>query len=111
MIRLFLTLETLLFLGAASLHFGLLAKGHEHSKARIAELIIALVLLAGLVFTFIQPANQLQIGRMVQGFALFGTAIGIFTIIIGVGPRSVPDYILHTCMVILLVWGLFYVPA
>ena len=108
MIRLFLVLETLLFFTASSLHFGLLGKGHEHPKARIAELIIGLVLLAGFVFTFIQPANQVLIGRIVQGFALFGTAVGIFTIIVGVGPRSVPDYILHFCMVTLLVSGLLF---
>lgn len=108
MIRLFLIFEALLFLAASLLHFGLLVKGHEHSKARVAELIIGLVLLTGLVFTFLQPANQIQIARVVQGFALFGTAVGIVTIIIGIGPRSVPDYILHFCMVTLLVLGLFY---
>ena len=109
MIRLFLILETLLFLAASSLHFGLLAKGYEHSKARVAELVIGLVLLTGFIFTFLQPENQIQIGRMVQGFALFGTCIGIFTILVGVGPRSVPDYMLHACMVALLVWGLFFI--
>jgi len=109
MIRLFLILETILFLAASSLHFGLLAKGYEHSKARVAELVIGLVLLAGLVFTFFLPANQIQIGRMVQGFALFGTTIGIFTILVGVGTRSATDYILHICMVTLLVWGLFFI--
>lgn len=55
MIRLFLFLEILLFLGASLFHFGLLDKGHEHSKARVAELIIGLVLLAGFVFTFLKP--------------------------------------------------------
>ena len=62
MIRLFLILEMLLFFAASSLHFGLLAKGHEHSKARVAELVIGLVLLSGFVFTFLQPANQVLIG-------------------------------------------------
>ncbi len=108
MIRLFLIIETLLFLAASALHFGLFSKGHEHSKARIAELVIGLVLLAGFVFTFLQPANQIQIARIVQGFALFGTVVGIFTIIVGIGPRSVIDYLLHACMVTLLVWGLFF---
>ncbi len=109
MIRLFLILEMLLFFAASSLHFGLLAKGHEHSKARIAELVIGLGLLAGFVFTFIQPANQILIARIVQGFALFGTVVGIFTIIVGVGSRSVIDYTLHACMVTLLVCGLFFI--
>lgn len=51
----------------------------------------------------------MQIGRMAQGFALLGTCVGIFTIIVGIGPRTVPDYILHLCMVTLLVWGLFFI--
>jgi hypothetical protein len=41
-----------------------------------------------------------------QGFALLGTLVGIFTIIVGVGPRTTPDVIYHIAMVGLLVWGL-----
>jgi hypothetical protein len=35
-----------------------------------------------------------------------GTLVGIFTIIVGVGPRSVPDVVYHIVMVLVLVWGL-----
>ena len=106
MVRLFLIFEILLFLTASLLRSGLLIKGHEHSKARIAELGIGLVLLAGFVFTFLQQVNQIQIVLIVQGFALVGTFVGIFTIFIGIGPRSVPNYILHICMVTILAGGL-----
>jgi hypothetical protein len=41
-----------------------------------------------------------------QGFALLGTAIGIFTITIGVGPRTAPDVAYHAFIVIVLAAGL-----
>src|SRR6266480_546693 len=42
----------------------------------------------------------------VQGFALIGTFVGVFTIAIGIGPRTVPDLVIHAIMVLELVWGL-----
>ncbi len=106
MIRLFLILQSVLFLGAASLHFGFFGKGYEHTKARIAETIIGLVLVTGFILTLFSPDNQQVIARTVQAFALFGTCIGIFTIIVGVGPRTRIDIILHLCMITLLIWGI-----
>ena len=47
-------------------------------------------------------------GLVTQGFALFGTLIGMVTIIVGVGPRTNPDILYHLCMVGLLSWGLLY---
>jgi len=37
---------------------------------------------------------------------LLGTLVGIFTIAIGVGPRTVPDIVYHVTIVIVLVSGL-----
>ena len=45
-------------------------------------------------------------GLAAQGFALFGTLVGIFTIAIGVGPRTGPDIVYHIIIVIVLVSGL-----
>jgi len=39
-------------------------------------------------------------------FALLGTAVGIFTIVIGVGPRTALDLTLHGALIVLLVTGL-----
>jgi hypothetical protein len=35
-----------------------------------------------------------------------GTLVGVFTIIVGVGPRSAPDVVYHLIMIGLLGWGL-----
>jgi hypothetical protein len=45
-------------------------------------------------------------GLAAQGFALLGTLVGIFTIVVGVGPRSVLDIIDHVAIVAVLVRGL-----
>jgi hypothetical protein len=42
----------------------------------------------------------------VQASALLGTFVGIFTIMVGVGPQSAFDVGLHACFVALLVAGL-----
>ena len=102
----FLAGETALFGTAALIHAGVLLHGHEHASARTAETVIALVLLAGLVWSVIAPAAIRAIGLGAQGFALVGTLVGIVTIAIGVGPRSVLDLTLHATMVTLLVTGL-----
>ena len=105
-IRLFLFVESAAFFTAASIHFGLLVNGYEHLKAAIAESVIGAVLLVGLASTWIRPGSIRMFGLAAQAFALFGTCVGIFTIAIGVGPRSVPDIAYHIGIVIVLVSGL-----
>lgn len=106
-IRLFLLVEGASFIAAALTHFGVLAHGYEHLKAGRAESVIGIVVLAGLVWTLVQPTSTRTIGLAAQGFALLGTFVGLFTIAIGVGPRTVPDLTYHAAIVIVLVIGLF----
>lgn len=94
------------FIAAALIHFGLLIEGHEHLKAGVAESVIAVVLLIGLLLTWIVRAWTRGIGLSAQAFALLGTVVGVFTIAIGVGPRTVPDIAYHIAIVAVLVWGL-----
>jgi hypothetical protein len=61
---------------------------------------------AGATLTWVRPASARAAGLAAQGFALLGTLVGIFTIVIGVGPRSVLDIIYHVAIVAVLVWGL-----
>jgi hypothetical protein len=105
-IRLFVLIEGAVFITAALTHFGVLIGGYKHRQAGIAESVIGIVLLGGLALMWIRPASRRGIGLAVQAFALFGTLIGIFTIAIGVGPRTVPDIVYHICIVIVLVSGL-----
>jgi hypothetical protein len=110
-IRLFMFLEAIAFSLAALTHFGVLIDGHQHHKAGTAESVIALVLLLGLALSWTRPASVRVVGLSGQGFALLGTLVGIFTIAIGVGPRTVPDIVFHICIVVVLVSGLVSVRA
>jgi hypothetical protein len=105
-VRLFMIIEALAFLAASLIHGGLLIQGHEHREARIAETVIAVVLLVGLAATWIGPRWVRRAGLAAQGFALLGTSVGIVTIVIGIGPRTVLDIVYHVAIVIVLVFGL-----
>ncbi len=105
-IRGFVLFECVAFMAAALTHFGVLVHGYEHQKAGTAESVISLVLLVGLIHTLIWPQWTRGIGLTVQGFALVGTLVGIFTIVIGIGPRTIPDIAYHIVIVAVLVWGL-----
>lgn len=106
MIRLFLLCEAASFALAALIHSGLLISGYEHHRARIAESVIAVVLALALSLTWIRPAQLSSVGVVAQGFALLGTLVGVLTIVIGVGPRTLPDVLYHIGIAIVLVLGL-----
>src|SRR5947207_493032 len=105
-IRLFLLLEAAAFLTAASVHFSLIIAGYEHRKAGIAESVIAAVLILGLVVTSLGRIWTRRVGLAAQAFALVGTMIGVFTITIGLGPRTVPDVAYHFAIMAVLICGL-----
>jgi hypothetical protein len=106
-VRWFLVAEIALFGAAALMHAGILLQGHEHLAARTAETVIALVLLGGLLWSVAAPVQIRLAGFAAQTFALLGTLVGLFTIVIGIGPRTSVDLILHATMIVLLVAGLF----
>jgi hypothetical protein len=105
-LRLFMLVEAATFMLAAAIHAGLLIDGYAHREARIAETVIGLVLLVGAALTWIRPTSARTTALAAQGFALLGTLVGIFTIIVGVGPRSGPDILYHVGIVGVLAWGL-----
>jgi phosphatidylserine synthase len=105
-IQLFLLFEGAAFIAAALTHFGVLTHGYEHRPAGTAETVIGIVLLIGLALSSIRPRSTRAVGLAAQTFALFGTLVGIFTIIIGVGPRTTADITYHAVIVIVLVSGL-----
>ena len=105
-IRLFLLIEGVGFLAAGLIHRGVFITGYAHQQASIAETSIAAVLLIGLGLTWIWPGQTRLIGLVAQAFALLGTLVGVFTIAIGVGPRTAPDLVYHGAILVVLIWGL-----
>jgi len=105
-IRLFLLLEAAAFVAAASVHFSLVIAGYEHRKAGVAESVIAAVLILALAVTSLGRTWTRRVGLAAQAFALVGTLIGVFTIMIGVGPRTLPDVAYHFAIMAVLIWGL-----
>ena len=105
-IRFFLLFEAASFIAASLVHSGVLITGYEHQKARIAESVLAIVLLFAAALTWARPTWTRKAGLAAQGFAFLGTMVGIFTIAVGVGPRTVPDVVYHLTLVAVLVWGL-----
>lgn len=106
MIPRLLMLEAATYVAASLIHRGVLMSGYQHQRAATAEAVIAAVLLGGLAVALRRPGWTRVIGLLAQGFALLGTLVGIFTIAIGVGPRTVPDLAYHVGIVLVLVSGL-----
>jgi hypothetical protein len=69
-IRGFLLAQAMTFVLAALIHFGIVLGGHEHERARIAESVIALVLLAGFALTFLSPERARTVGLTVKEVCL-----------------------------------------
>lgn len=105
-IRTFMLVEAATFIVASLIHAGALITGYDHRNARIAESVIASVLLAAVVLSWIRPSWTRRAGLVGQGLALVGTLIGVFTIVVGVGPRTVPDIVYHVVIVAIVACGL-----
>ncbi|WP_454905263.1 hypothetical protein [Variovorax gossypii] len=96
-----------LTLGVAStVHAGYLVPGHAHAHARIAEAVIATVLVLASVETWLRPAHARRAAIFGQGFALLGTLVGLGTIVAGIGPGSTGDVVYHALLLAILVAGL-----
>jgi hypothetical protein len=104
--RAYLGAGAVLFFAAALFHSGLAGDGYDHREALIAESIIGAVLLAGWIASRLAPQRTRTLAIGALAFGLLGTSIGLVTIIIGIGPRTLPDLILHGAMILLLVTGL-----
>lgn len=104
--RALLGVEGISFVLAAMIHAGMLVQRYAHREAMIAESVIGAVLLVGLTATWIRPHATFSIAAVVQGFALLVTLIGAWTIIVGVGPRTVPDIVYHGIIIVVLIVGL-----
>ena len=99
-------LEAATFLVAASVHSGFFIPGQEHREARIAETVIAGVLVAGGLMALGNPAWARRAALAAQGFALVGTIVGMTMILIGIGPQGALELVYHVTIAAVLVFGL-----
>lgn len=105
-LRVLLLLEALAFFLAALIHSGYLVRGYTHHAAGVAETVLGSMLVLGAGWSVFRPARARTAALVAQGIALVGTLVGVFTIAVGVGPRTAPDVVYHLVMVLLLVGGL-----
>jgi len=104
-VRAFLAVEALTFIVAALVHAGVLTNADPHPAAATGESVIAIALVIGFALTWMGLTSVATIGILAQGFALFGTLVGILTIVAGVGPQSVPDITYHVAISGVLIVG------
>jgi hypothetical protein len=101
-----LIFEVALFAAASLVHSGALLGGYEHARAATAEGLIAVVLTCGIFACLFRPAWTRSVVLAVQSFAFFGTLVGAFTIVIGIGPQTAADHVFHLLLLLVLVSGL-----
>jgi hypothetical protein len=105
LIRAFLAVEAATFIVAALVHAGILTDADRHEAAATGESVIAIALVIGLALTWMGLTSVATVGILAQGFALFGTLVGILTILAGVGPQSGPDIAYHVAISVVLLVG------
>ena len=94
------------FVAAAAVHFGVLLDGYGHVEAGRAEAVIAVVLFAGFALTWAPAPWARRAAIAAQAFAILGVLVGLFTIAVGVGPRTAGDIIYHVAVLAVLGAGL-----
>lgn len=94
--------DAVTFLIAASLHLNARIPlgfaeitGKWVPRAAIPEAIIGLVLALGASIVLLAPVRAWAVAVASHAFALVGVGTGLFTIAVGVGPRTVPDIAYH----------------
>ena len=105
-VRGFLLLQIAIFLALVSIHFGLLIGGHRHRNAGTTESVIAAVLVAGLLLTWTPPPWSRRAATAAQSFGILGVLAGLFTIALGIGPRTTLDLALNAALLLTLIAGL-----
>src|SRR4051812_2815608 len=104
-VRGFLLLQIALFLVLVAIHFGLLIDGYRHRDAGTTELLIAAVLVIGLLLTWM-PHWSRRAAIAVQSFGILGVLLGLVTIALGIGPRTILDLALDVVLLLTLLAGL-----
>ena len=105
-VRGFLLLQIAILLSMVSIHFGLLTGGYRQGSAGRAELLIAAVLVAGLLLTWTPRPWSRRSAAAAQSFGILGVLVGLFTIALGIGSRTMLDVTLNAALLLTLIAGL-----
>jgi hypothetical protein len=104
-VRGFLLVQIAIFIVLVSIHFRLLTGGYGHRAAGTTELVIAAVLVFGLLLTWTPPPWSRRAATAAQSFGTLGVLVGLFTIALGVGPRTILDLSLNVVLFLTLIAG------
>ena len=94
-----------MFLVLVMIHFGLLIGGYRHPAAGTTESVIAAVLVFGLLLTWTPPPWSRRAATAAQSFGTLGVVVGLFTIALGIGPRTILDITLNVVLLLTLIAG------
>lgn len=92
---------------ASLVHFGVVIDGYSHDEAALPEAIIGGVMLIGLASSWMSEpwGRRAVIGAL--AFGLAGSLVGLYLVVVGVGPQTLPDVVYHIVLVATLVAGLY----
>ena len=104
-VRGFLLVQIAVFLVLVTIHFGLLIGGYGHPPAGATESVIVAVLLLGLLLTWTPPPWSRRAATAAQSFGTLGVLVGLLTIALGIGPRTILDLSLNVVLLLTLITG------
>ena len=105
-VRGLLLVQIAIFVVLVSIHFSLLTGGYGHRAAGTTELVIAVVLLFGLLLTWRPPPWSRRAAVAAQSFGTLGVLVGLFTVALGIGPRTILVLSLNVLLFLTLIAGL-----
>ena len=105
-VRSFLFLQIAIVLSMVSIHFGQLIRGYDHRAAGATELVIAAVLVAALLLTWMPAPGSRRPATAAQSFGILGVLGGFLTIATGIGPRTTLDLTVNAALLLALIAGL-----
>jgi hypothetical protein len=105
-VRVFLLVQSAMFLVLVTIHFGLLIGGYGHPAAATTESVIAVVLVFGFLLTWMPPPWSHRAATVAQSFGTLGVLVGLFTFALGIGPRTILDLSLNVILLLTLTAGL-----
>jgi hypothetical protein len=105
-VRGFLLVEIAIFLLLASIHFDLLVSGYRHRDAGSTESLIAAVMVAGLLLTWTPPPWNRRAAAAAQYVGTLGVLVGLLTVALGIGHRTILGLTLDGVLLLILIAGL-----